>query len=75
MLQHRSGTWTWGRYVVVYPAGNSDVTDAVARYRELLADESTFASTTLEELLDAKALPTQTEAKLRKRYLPPETST
>ena len=23
MLQHASGTWTWGRYVVVHPAGNS----------------------------------------------------
>ena len=22
MLQHPSGEWTWGRYVVVHPAGN-----------------------------------------------------
>ena len=29
MLQHASGAWTWGRYVVVHPAGNSDVADAV----------------------------------------------
>src|SRR5205823_12212759 len=24
MLQHGSGTWNWGRYVVVHPFGNSD---------------------------------------------------
>ena len=29
MLQHESGAWTWGRYVVVHPAGNADVADAV----------------------------------------------
>jgi hypothetical protein len=41
-----------------------------ARYRELLADPSTFASMTLEELLAAKALPAKTTAALRERYLP-----
>ena len=35
MLQHESGTWTWGRYVVVHPEGNVDLTDAVTRYRDL----------------------------------------
>ena len=29
MLQHASGTWSWGRYVVVHPAGNIDFADAV----------------------------------------------
>ena len=70
MLQHEGATWSWGRYVVVYPAGNSDVADMCARYRELLADESTFASMTLEELLDANVLPARTTAALRARYLP-----
>ncbi len=70
MLQHPSGTWSWGRYVVVHPAGNTDFTDACARYRALLADESTFASVTLENLLDAKVLPARTAAALRDRYLP-----
>jgi hypothetical protein len=69
MLQHVSQTWTWGRYVVVHPAGNSDVADACARYRDLLVDESTFSSMTLEELLDANVLPPQTTAALRERYL------
>jgi hypothetical protein len=70
MLQHVSGTWSWGRYVVVHPAGNSDFAEACDRYRALLADESTFSSMTLEELLDAGALPTSTVAAFRDRYLP-----
>ena len=70
MLQHASGTWNWGRYVVVHPAGNSDFADACARYRALLVDRSTFSSVTVEELLDANVLPAQTTAALRDRYLP-----
>jgi hypothetical protein len=69
MLQHVSGRWSWGRYVVVHPAGNSDVTELCARYRALLVDESTFSSMTLEQLLDAGALPARTTAALRDRYL------
>jgi hypothetical protein len=70
MLQHPSGTWSWGRYVVVYPSGNSDEAGLCARYRDLLADKSTFASVTLDELLDADALPRKTTAALRDRYIP-----
>jgi hypothetical protein len=70
MLQHPSGSWKWGRYVVAHPAGNSDFADACARYCELLADQSTFTSVTVEELLDAKALPARTTATLRERLLP-----
>jgi hypothetical protein len=70
MLQHPSGTWRWGRLVVVHPAGNTDFAEACARYRALLIDRSTFASGTLEELLDADALPPPTVAALRDRYLP-----
>ena len=69
MLQHASGTWTWGRYVVVHPAGNSDVAELCARYRSLLADDSTFASMTLEELLDAGDLPSEMTEALSARYL------
>jgi hypothetical protein len=70
MLQHPSGRWNWGRYVVVHPAGNSDFADACARYRELLVDESTFSSMTVEELLNVGALPVRTTTALRDRYLP-----
>jgi hypothetical protein len=69
MLQHESGAWCWGRYVVVYPAGNTDFADACARYRVLLVDESTFASMTVEELLEAGALPPATVAAFRDRYI------
>jgi hypothetical protein len=69
MLQHESGTWSWGRYVLVHPAGNSDFASACDRYRTLLVDQSTFSSLTLEDLLGADALPTQTTAALRDRYV------
>jgi hypothetical protein len=69
LLQHPSGEWTWGRYVVIYPAGNSDYAEACARYRNLLVDQSTFSSMTIEELLDADALPPKTAAALRERYI------
>jgi hypothetical protein len=70
MLQHVSGRWKWGRYVVVHPAGNSDFAEACARYRGLLVDQSTFSSVTVEELLDAGALPRATVAAFRERYTP-----
>ena len=68
MLQHPSGAWRWGRLVVVHPAGNTDFADACRRYRALLVDQSTFASATIEDLLDAKVLPAA--AAVRERYLP-----
>jgi hypothetical protein len=71
MLQHTSRAWSWGRYVVVYPSGNVDAADQCARYRDLLADESTFGTATIEELLETNVLPDQ--AVLRERYLPSPT--
>ncbi len=70
MLQHVSGTWSWGRYVVVHPAGNTDFAGACARYRGLLADRSTFSSMSVEELLEADVLPAKTTAAICDRYLP-----
>jgi hypothetical protein len=70
MLQHPSSSWRWGRYVVVYPAGNTDYAEAYTRYRGLLVDRSTFSSMTIEELLDAGVLPPRTTAALRDRYIP-----
>jgi hypothetical protein len=46
--------------------------DADARYRDLLADDSTFASMTLEDMIAADVPPTAAESALRKRYLPAE---
>jgi hypothetical protein len=71
MLQHESGEWTWGRYVVVHPAGNVDVDAGVDRYRGLLANASTFATMTLEHLVASHGLPKPAEAAVRERYLLP----
>jgi hypothetical protein len=70
MLQHPSSTWRWGRFVVVHPAGNTDFAEACHRYRDLLVDQSTFSSITVEELLDADVLPAPRATALRKRYIP-----
>jgi hypothetical protein len=69
MLQHPSRAWRWGRLAVVHPVGNSDFAGACTRYSDLLLDRSTFSSVTLEELLDADALPPQTAAALGDRYI------
>jgi hypothetical protein len=69
MRQHKSRRWSWGRYVVVHPAGNLDAADVCTRYAELLTEHSTFAATTVEELLDAGALPPKTRTALRDRYI------
>lgn len=61
MLQHADGRWRWGRYIVVHPAENADAASLCARYRELLADDMTFASITFEELPLSRVL--------RRRYL------
>ena len=70
MLQHESGAWTWGRYVVVHPVGNTDFAAACERYRGLLANQATFSSMTLEELVAADGLRLGTRRALRARYLP-----
>jgi hypothetical protein len=70
MLQHPAGAWTWGRYVVVHPAGNPDIAELCARYRELLADASTFLSLTLKDLLDGDAIPPVAATAVRARYAP-----
>ncbi len=70
MLQHPSGAWRWGRYVVVHPTGNVDFADTCTAYRSLLDDPSTFASMTVEDLLGGGVLPSATVTAFRDRYLP-----
>jgi hypothetical protein len=69
MLQHESGRWSWGRYVVVYPAGNSDLAGMCGRYGDLLTDRATFSSATIEELVDTGGLRPKTTRALRERYI------
>lgn len=68
-LEHESGQWSWGCYVVVYPAGNLDFADVCIRYADPLIDRSTFAPMTIEALFDAGALPPKTTTALRERYI------
>ena len=70
MLQHPDDPCSWGRYVVVHPAGNANFASACARYRDLLADPSTFTALTIEELLAGDGLPDATVAAFTSRYLP-----
>jgi hypothetical protein len=72
MLEHGSGAWAWGRYVVLHPVGNTDYATACERYRGLLANESTFSSMTLEELIAADILPARRRRALHERYLAAE---
>jgi hypothetical protein len=69
MLLHPTDNYTWGRLVVVHPAGNTDAVDACDRYRAKLVDDSSFATITLEDLLAANALAVPTSALLRDRYV------
>lgn len=69
MLQHSSGEWSWGRYLLVRPAGNSSFRDLAQEYRELLTNSETFVELTIEDLLDAHVLPNDVERDFRQRYL------
>lgn len=70
MLQHPSGRWTFGRYVLVHPAMNPSFDEAGARYRDLLSDPTTFEVRTIEQLLDGKVLhPPEIAEAFRARYL------
>lgn len=71
MLQHPSGLWDEGLYVLVHPQGNPSFAEAGARYRdEFLADDSTFAVKAVEELLDYGVLHSpDVEREFRNRYL------
>jgi hypothetical protein len=70
MLQHPGGAWTWGRYVTIHAADNVDMAERSVRYAGLLADATTFRSTTVEEVLGTGALPSSAVRALRDRYLP-----
>ncbi len=68
--QHPSQRWRWGRFVLVYPADNPSFASAAARYAALLADRSTFAAVTIEELLATPgALTGEGVSAFRDRYL------
>lgn len=69
MLQHGSQHWRKGRFVLVYPALNPSFARAVAHYREVLADPSTFEAITMEQLLQTKAFDRPTRDAILARYI------
>jgi PD-(D/E)XK nuclease superfamily protein len=69
MLQHPNGEVRWGRFAVVYPAANTDWADLVARYASVVADASSFASLTIEDVLRSGVLPRSSARALRDRYV------
>src|SRR3954451_13998793 len=52
MLQHPSGLWGWGRYIVVHPASHVEIADMFARYHAKLDVDATFGSVSVETLLN-----------------------
>lgn len=69
MLQHPSGTWRWGRFVLAYPSENPSFARAAAAYGAVLRDADTFESRTLESLVESPAvLPAATRAAVLERY-------
>jgi hypothetical protein len=56
LLQHPSRQFAEGRYVLVYPAGNTSFAALADTYTTVLDDQSTFQAATVEELIDADVL-------------------
>lgn len=72
MLQHPTERWAWGRLVLVHPAANGNVAAAADRYRAVLADDATFSTRTIEQLLEPGVLHQTTTAEaFSDRYLWP----
>lgn len=70
MLQHPSGEWTWGRYVLAAPADNPGFARAGQAYADLLQNPTTFEIRTLESLISGSdALSATTRAAFAERYL------
>jgi hypothetical protein len=69
MLQHMSGQWKWGRFVLVYPRANPSFTAVATRYRALLRDGATFEARMLEDLATPDVLGIEVARALGERYL------
>ncbi|MEO6572019.1 MAG: hypothetical protein ABIO83_10800 [Ilumatobacteraceae bacterium] len=71
MLQHKSGSWIWGRYLVVHHPDNVDVAEMLDGYRAFLADTTTFHTLRLDDLVESGVLPAATTDAVRRRYIGP----
>lgn len=69
MLRHPTRTWSFGRFVLLYPAGNPSFDRASAAYRAILRDPNTFKARTFEQLLAVPGgVDDETKAALVERY-------
>lgn len=69
LVQEPASLWSWSAFVLVHPDGNPSFARSTARYRELLANSTSFRVSTLEQLLGAKALETRHIEAFQERYL------
>lgn len=70
LLQHPSKQFADGRYVLVYPAGNTSFAALADAYAAVLDDQSTFQAATVEELIGADVLhQPATRTAFAERYL------
>ena len=69
MKQHPSHGWSWVQFLLVYPERNVSFARAANSYRDVLENDESFQSLTLEQLLDAGVFPDALGKSLRERYL------
>jgi hypothetical protein len=70
MAQHPRERWSWVKFVVIHPEGNTSFGKAVRRYRDVLTDHATFEVRSLEQILSVpSALPSSLVTTFRRRYL------
>ena len=69
MTQHPSKKWSWAGFALVHPAQNPSYARACERYKFLLKDPSSIRVSTLESLLSANVLPSETASAFAERYL------
>jgi hypothetical protein len=69
MTQHPSKKWSWAGFALVHPARNPSYARACERYKKTLRDPTSIRISTLESLLSAGVLPSETALALSDRYL------
>jgi hypothetical protein len=69
LVQEPDPLWSWSAFVLIHPAGNPSFARSTSRYRELLADPTSFHVSTLEELLGAGTLEPDHAAAFHNRYM------
>jgi len=69
MTQHPSKQWSWAGFVLVHPARNPSYARSCERYMSHLNDTTSIRVSTIESLLSAGVLPSETATAFTDRYL------